>query len=279
VLWGSLASVGTAAAARANWRVRQALRFVSATVVALVAGVVVGACGDDDSTTEPTSTTAGSTAPTAAAATTTDAPPTSTSVPATTTSPPVPLEQPAVWPASGTVVATAEQAGADFVASVLGVPPRLGEFQAGDSRSGEIEVLAPAETAGAGSPIVRSVLLLRQLGPSNGWFVLAATNDHTAIASPESGATVSPGPVTVAGVGRGFEGLVVVEAFVAGTRTVLDQATAQGGATESSEPFEVVLDIGGAAPGDTVVVVARGGVGLETDPGEFSAIPLRVSDV
>jgi hypothetical protein len=176
------------------------------------------------------------------------------------------------------VLATPQQAGEDFVASVLGVPPRLGEFQAGDSRSGEIEVLAPAETDDGGPAIVRSVLLLRQLGPSNGWFVLAAVNDHTTIASPASGAAVPPGPVTVTGVGRGFEGLVVVEAFVAGTATALDQVTTQAGSAESSEPFEVELDLGGATPGDTVVVVARGGVGLETDPGEFSAIPLRVTD-
>lgn len=99
------------------------------------------------------------------------------------------------------------------MSEVFGVPPNLGEFQQGDSRSGEIEVLSPAEGSGTA---IRSVLLLRQLGPDDGWFVLAAIGDNT-ITSPASGGEVAAGPVEVSGRGRGFEGLVVVKAFAAGS--------------------------------------------------------------
>lgn len=226
----------------------------------LVVGVSVG-CGDDDNAGEgPTTTT----------------PPTTSTTTSTTPTSSVPsLEQPAIWPAADVVFDSPQAAAADFVSSVFGVPPELGEFQQGDSRSGEIEVLLPAESAGSGA--IRSLLLLRQLGPDNGWFVLAAINEQNTITSPASLAQVAAGPLEVSGDGRGFEGLLVVEAIVAGdARNRLDQQTAQGGSTENTEPFSVTVDLSGAESGQTVLLLVRGGVGLETDPGEFSAIPVVI---
>jgi hypothetical protein len=43
-------------------------------------------------------------------------------------------------------------------------------------------------------------------------------------------------------------------------------------------PYSVVLDLTGASSGDTVVLLVRGGTGLETDPGEFGAIPVVVGN-
>jgi hypothetical protein len=185
------------------------------------------------------------------------------------------LEQPAIWPGPGVVFDNPRDAAADFVSEVLRVPPELGAFQQGDSRSGEIEVLPPAETAGSGP--VRSVLLMRQLGPDDGWFVVAAVNGNNTITAPQSMSEVAAGAVTVSGAGRGFEGALVVEAFVAGDARRLDQQTAQGGSTEGTEPYSVTLDLSGANHGDTVLLLVRGGVGLETDPGEFSAIPVVIT--
>jgi hypothetical protein len=71
--------------------------------------------------------------------------------------------------------------------------------------------------------------------------------------------------------------LIVVEAFVAGHADKLDTKTAMGGSAESPEPFDVALDVSAAHPGDTVVVLIRGGVGLENDPGEFSALAVTIS--
>ena len=183
------------------------------------------------------------------------------------------LEQPAIWPSAGVVFDDPEAVAADFVSKVFGVPPNLGEFQQGDSRSGEIEVLSPAEGGGTS---IRSVLLLRQLGPDDGWFILAAVSDTNTITAPPSGGQVTAGPVEVTGQGRGFEGSLVIEAFAAGETTRLDQQQAQGGSTEATEPYSVTLDLSGASSGDTVLILVRGGVGLETDTGEFSAIPVTI---
>jgi hypothetical protein len=120
--------------------------------------------------------------------------------------------------------------------------------------------------------------LLRQLGPDDGWFVLAAVNENASITVPGPGEQVAAGPVTVEGVARGFEANVVVTAFVAGAAgEELDQQITMGGAFETPEPFSVTLDLSRASPGDTLALLVRGGAGLETDPGEFGAISVVVA--
>ena len=227
---------------------------------ALIAMAVLAMSCSDNSTGSGDSTTS-----TTAAATTT--------VPeaVTTTSEPVELAQPAIWPAAGVVLETPEAAAADFVKQVLGVEPVLGDFVQGDSRSGEIEVFSPGET----TPVSRSLLLLRQLGPHDGWFVIAAANPNVTISAPETNAEVPAGPLTVEGVARGFETTVVVTVFRAGVaEEVMDQVVTTGGALETSEPYRVSLDLTTARPGDVITLLVRGDTGLETDPGEFSAIPV-----
>jgi len=229
-----------------------------APAVAVVALFAAG-CGSDDDTSTDTTTTSSTTTP----------------ADTTTTTEPVGLEQPAIWPAAGVVFDTPEAAAEDFVTEVLGVPPALGEFQAGDSRSGEIELLSPGE--GSGTPVARGVILLRQLGPDDGWFVIGVANDNASITVPAAGATVAAGPLLVEGVARGFEANVIVRAFVAGDASSdLDLQITMGGAMETPEPISVTLDLSGASSGDVVTIVVRGGVGLETDPGEVGAIPVVI---
>lgn len=227
----------------------------------LVAGLVlVAGCGDDDDVSSGTTTTEAES---------------TTSEPSTTSSPSG-LDQPAIWPGADTVFSTPEEAAEDFVSTALGVPSSLGEFMQGDSRSGEIEVVfAPEDGV---SSTVRSVLLLRQLGPSDGWYVLAAVNDSITIDAPESMAEVSADILTVEGSGRGFEGTLHVAARVAGAAEDLDEQIAQAGSLETPEPFSVELDLSSATAGDTVMVIVRGDVGHEEDPGEFSAIPVVIAD-
>ena len=156
------------------------------TCLALIASVaLVGACGSDssgDGTTVATTTTT-TAAPTTAAPTTTApstaTPPTAASTtaapstqPSTTVSAEIP---PAIWPTADVVFTTPEAAATDFLAAVFGDGPMLGEFRAGDSRSGEIEVFASADGVPIGQ--ARSVLMLRQLGPDDGWFVLSAASE------------------------------------------------------------------------------------------------------
>ncbi len=242
----------------------------------IVAFVMVAGCGDDDDTTSPEVTTSTSTAPEATTSTAPEA--TTSTAPEATTSTTVPagLGQPAVWPAADVVFATPEEAASDFVRQVLDVPPELGEFQAGDSRSGEIQVFSRGE-AGSGIEIERGLLFMRQLGPDDGWFVIAAVSPYMEVASPVSGSDVSAAPLPVDGRGRGFEAAVIVSVFVAGDAArELDRVLAQGGSVEEPEPFSVELDLSAASPGETVVLLVRGGTGLETDPGDFTAIPLIV---
>lgn len=264
-----------------------------AVVASLALLTVMSACGDDD---EPADTTS---SPSSSSGISTSLPPTSgggttgvptsdttaTSAPESTTpssgssgsSVPGELEQAAIWPAADVVFATPEEAAYDFVAKVLEVPVVLGEFQAGDSRSGEIELWFEAD--GNTVEIARGVILLRQLGTSNGWFVIGVANDNASITMPEAGDTIPAGPVTVEGKFRGFEASGTVYAYVAGDAgRILDSEQAMGGAMETPESFTVELDLSDAEPGSTVMIMVRGGVGLETDPGEIGAIPVVIGD-
>jgi hypothetical protein len=224
-------------------------------------------CGGDDAAAPTTTASTTSTVVTTTVSTTSTASPTST-VGRT--------DVVAVWPAADVVFHEPQDAAADFVASVLGVPPVLGPFEQGDARSGEIAVLSPGEDGA--TPVPRGTLLLRRLGPEDGWFVLAAVNEHASIHEPASLAEVPAGPLRVAGAARGFEANVVASAFVAGRPgEPLDRVVTMGGPFEAAEPFVVTLDLTGAAPGDVVAILVRGGTGLSSDPGEFGAIPVVIA--
>jgi hypothetical protein len=234
----------------------KARRARGIAALAMVFGMLVGCTDPDDGGSTP--------APTATAA-------------ATATGEPG-LEQPAIWPAAGVAFDTPEEAARDFMEQALDVTPDLGEFQQGDNRSGEIEVFFAGEGE-SGTRVKRGLLLLRQLGPDDGWFVLAAVNDNASITSPESMDEVAPGPLDVEGRARGFEGNVVVSAFTAGDADdELDREITQGGSMADPEPFDVTLDLSDASPGDVVTLLVRGGTGLETDPGDFGAIAVVIAD-
>ena len=147
----------------------------------------------------------------------------------------------------------------------------LGEFQQGDSQSGEIEVLRPNE--GGGTANVASTLLLRL--DEGGYQVIGAVSPNVTIDSPENGGHVGAAPTTVSGVGRGFEATLVATAFVDGEE--IATAIGTGGAQAEPVPYEIELDLTTAPSGSEVVIVVAGGVGLEGDPGEFSAVRVTVS--
>lgn len=168
------------------------------------------------------------------------------------------------------------EAARDFMEQVLEVPAELGEFRQGDQRSGEIEVFVRTEGEGSTQRWPRAVLFLRQLGPSDGWFVIGAATEHVTIDQPAVGTDVPAGPLIVEGVGRGFEATMVVTAFLQGRSDPLDQKVTFAGSLDIAQPYRTELDLSGASQGDVVAIIVRGGVGLETDPGEFTVVPYRV---
>ncbi|HSL74585.1 MAG TPA: hypothetical protein VK853_08960 [Ilumatobacteraceae bacterium] len=246
-----------------------------------VAGFALAACGAEPApSAELTRLEAVETAPNSAAevvgeiAVSADAP---TALPAQQD-----LDQPAIWPAPDVVFATPEEAAADFVAAVLisEGDPLLGEFRQGDARSGEIAVLFAGESGDVDPPQEQGLLFLRQIGPTDGWYVIAATSDGATIATPSALAGVPAGAVTVSGEGRGFEGTLAVSAFPPGdAAATFDLQIGAGGAFEELEPYSVELDLSGAADGGVVVILVRGDTGLGSDPGTFAAIPVLISSV
>jgi hypothetical protein len=191
-----------------------------------------------------------------------------------TASPDHDVEPLSIWSSSGPESDTPVRAANATVRALIGVTPVLGEFMAGDSRSGEMIVFSPGETVA----VERSLLLLRQLGPDDRWSVIGAINPAMTIDVPASGDIVPSGPITVTGRARGFEALVVVSAHRVGdTVELIDQQITTAGSLEESEPFRVELDLSDANYGEVITIVVRGGVGLEDDPGEFSAIPIRIA--
>jgi hypothetical protein len=168
-----------------------------AIAVAMVAGALLAACGDDDGDVAETGTS-----PTTA---TTEAP-SSTSSSSSSSS----VTTESSLPTSTT--------GGDLAADPVAVAqawlatffpdstPTVGEFQQGDNRSGEVQVFRPNE-GGGGTQNLASTLLLRQ-DDQDVWQVIGAVSDFVTIDSPANGAGVAAGTdiVVIVNGGGGLEG-------------------------------------------------------------------------
>ncbi len=211
-------------------------------IAVAVATALLGACGDkqDSDGSSPTTTVA---------ATSTTDDPGDTGI--------------AMWPSPDKTFTTPKQAAEDFVSRVFDVPPELGEF--GD---GTIDVLSNGH--------VRATLALRQLGASKGWFVVSAGSKGVSITNLSTSDQVPATKLAVQGEARGFEGNVVARAYEVGDDVELSKSVFQAGSMGDLEQYRTTIDLSGAEPGSTIFIVVRGGTGLETDTGEFAAIPLVV---
>ncbi len=211
------------------------------------------ACGDDDDTasTGDTSTTvAPSTTSTTTASTTA---PTTTDGPGTTTAP---TDTTAGTVSTATAVfptlASADrfddpvELATAFATEYLGfTEPVVGEFQAGDSRSGEVSIQPSAD-----GPI--TTVFARQLEDDT-WWALGSATDNIVLDAPAAGDTVTS-PIALEGSALAFEGNVEVELR----------------ADDVSEPIASTFVTGG---GD----VARpfsGSLEFEAPPAEYGAIVL-----
>jgi hypothetical protein len=225
-------------------------------------------------TTSPVTTSPVTTSPVTTSPVTTSPVTTSPVTTSPVTTSPVVLDVVAVWPATDVVFTTPEAAASDFIDQVFRVEPLLGPFQWGDSRSGEFEVLTPLDDEDPATYAPAGVtLMLRQLGPQDGWFVIAAASEGVSIDAPEARSTIQPGPVEVSGQGRGFEGTVVVTAVRPGDPP--EELDVQIAMTDwqTPVPFDVVLDLDDAEPGEVLAIIARGDTGIAAT-GEFAALPI-----
>jgi hypothetical protein len=196
-------------------------RTVALAAIVAVASVLTAGCGDDDDSGASTTTTS------SAVTTTTSGGSTST----TTLSPDDRAF--AIWPfeTSGERYDDPVDAATAFAVEMAGFDdPIVGEFQQGDSRSGEVP-LRPLPDG----PV--TTVLVRQLGADDGWFVIGAITDDITVSEPAAQSAIDH-PLTVRGEARAFEGTVQVAVIADGSTEPIGTGfvTATGG-TERG-PFE-----------------------------------------
>lgn len=231
----------------------------STALLAMLAAIGLGGCGDDD-------------APEGGAATGTTA--TATTTPGTGTAPTAPTAaDQAVWPAPGSMdqgdpVAVARS----FVTDYVGLEdPALSAYRAGEPRAGEVEVYRRSEDGRVLDTVV-SVISLRQLDGRR-WSVTSAQTDQVELETPET-LDVVRSPLVVRGRGRGFEGNVVVELRPAFATAPLAREPVTAGSAGTLEPFTARLAFTPPDGTATGALLVRTGSGIAAADG-FGALPLR----
>lgn len=203
------------------------------------ASISLASCGSSDSdgasssTSRPPVTTTTVASSTSRATTTT--PGTSTTL-STTTSLPQAAVRFAVWPYadSDTRYDDPVAAATGFATDFLGfVDPVAGEFQAGDSRSGEVEIRPKAQ-----GPV--TTVLVRQLTPDDSWWVLGCVTANLRILQPAPGSTVAS-PVRVSGQSTAFEATISLEVRQDGSLDPIGTDITMGGANGEMGPYSTAI--------------------------------------
>ena len=131
-------------------------------------------------------------------------------------------------------------AAAGFAAEFLGFDePIVGEYLAGDNRSGEVEIRAFDS-----GPV--TTVFVRQLTDDDSWWILGAASENIAIDEPETGAEVVS-PLTVSGTAEAFEGTVDVQLRADGNGEPILEGFVTGGAFEPA-PFSTGFEF--TSPGE-----------------------------
>lgn len=217
---GAQGSAGSGAGGRAG----PDRRWWYVAVIGVIALVALGVtlllvAGDDD----PGGGPGGGTSTSVTTSTTAD--------PGSTTVPPEVDRSTAIWPNAGGEERFTDpvEAAEAFATVFLGFEaPVVGDFQQGDTRSGEVEVRPVAD-----GPV--TTIVVRQL-EDDAWYVLAANTADIEITSPSAGAAIQS-PVTVAGSALAFEGTVQVEIRQDGEPGPIGEGFVTGGG-DVLRPFE-----------------------------------------
>ncbi len=240
---------------------------VGAVVIlaALIASLLL-VTGDDDDSDSATSTdvattvtpattpaTTPSTEPPTTGAPTTEPPTTEPATSGAPTTDPSDATRSAIWPWVDTPTRFADpvEAAASFATDYLGfTDPVVGEFQAGDSRSGEVVV-----AAGTVGPT--TVVFVRQLTDDDSWWVLGAASENITVEQPEQGAVVAS-PLTISGTASAFEGTVDVELRADGNGEPIHESFVTGSGSPEPGPYEATIEFTSpGAGGGALVLISR----------------------
>ena len=235
------------------------------TLAVLALALVMAGCGSSGS--EGATTTKADRPSTTTAS---DATTTTTEASTTTTSTPGQAQpELAIWPfASGEQrFSSPVDAARSFATEYLGMAhPVVGEFQQGDSRSGEVPI-TPAETGPT------TTVLVRQASSDDSWWVIGAANDHLRLEQPEALATISS-PVALSGQSTAFEATITVQVRRDGSVDPIGEGVTMGGANGEMGPFSTDLEFDAAG-------ASSGAIVLETmsaeDGGVMEASVVRVA--
>ncbi|MSY79798.1 MAG: hypothetical protein F2694_09135 [Actinobacteria bacterium] len=173
----------------------------------------------------------------------------STSPPSSTSPTTVPATAGVVWPAADGSVPYADpvEAAAGFATEFIGfTEPLVGEFQRGDSRSGEVEI-RPTATG----PV--TTVLLRQVANDDSWWVLGAVTDAISPTAPARDSIVKS-PVLLQGSSTAFEGTVDVAVRSRSTARPLAEGFVTGGSMGEVGPFDSTLEFANSATPDGAIV-------------------------
>lgn len=191
-----------------------------------------GTTEDDTTTTDPTPTST----TTAPAQTTTTAPEQGTPDTPPTGGPAADIQQSAVWPRPSSNVrfddpVAAVRSWARYYAGFA--DPQIGEYRAGDSRSGEVPVFPLASGQGA-----ETTALVRQLSDDK-WYVIASTTGDITVTAPTAGAQLTC-PQALQGTALAYEGTVQVriDAYQPdGDRVTVAETFVTGSGSPPAGPF------------------------------------------
>ncbi len=199
------------------------------------------------SSTTQTPTTSSTASPTTTATSPPPTGPTSQTVTPSTVDPPGAYVS-AVWPWPGSTLRYTDpvEAATGFAVDFVGfTDPAVGEFQQGDSRSGEVEIRPSAD-----GPI--TVVFVRQLGSDDTWWVLGSATANITVNRP-SAMTAIESPQIVTGTALAFEGHIDVALRADGAQEPVATTFVTGGGAEPDAFFGTIEWVDSGATGGALV--------------------------
>lgn len=244
--------------------------YGAASAAAVVALVVVGFFvldgGDDDAPVVADSTTTTTEETTSTTSSTTTSSTTTTEAFAPEVDP-FTVAYPA--PTTSQRFETPESAAQTYATEVLGFTELVvGEYRAGDSRSGEMPVRDRADGP-------ETTILVRQMDDDT-WFVLGSVTEDITVDEPQSGDTVTS-PFETTGSALAFEGTVNVEVRAQDDPAPLGEGFVTGNGVPPAGPFEGMIDFDAPAEETAGIVIYREYSAQDGHVRKATSFPVRLA--